>query len=118
MKTILLVLFVAICITSCQVTSYTGSYGQINQSQVVLSEANFIVLGSFTGTATEKKYKMSVKDQEGLISLAKTTLLQNAAAAGAELKGSRALINVAVDIVQNKNVATVTVSGDIIEFTK
>ena len=61
---------------------------------------------------------MSAKNAEGLISKAKSSLLSNASAAGVDLTGSRVMINVAIDLVQNKNVATVTVSADIIEFIK
>lgn len=112
-------LFVAVVgLSSCKQTSFAGGYGQLNQTQVVLSNANFKVLGSFAGTASMKKMLLGVKDKEGLIAQAKADLLAKAKAGGAELIGSRALINVTVDLVQNANRITATVSADVIEFTK
>lgn len=118
MKKITFAIAIALFLVACKPTNYAGSYGQINQTQVVLSSANFKVLGSFHGTATAKKYKMSVKDQQGVISQARTNMLANAKAAGVELTGSRALVNVSVDVVDNSNKLTATVTADIIEFVK
>lgn len=118
MKKITFIIIAAGLFASCKPAMYLGNYGQVNQTQVVLSGANFKVLGSFKGIATQKTFKMSVKDQEGLISMAKANMLASAKAAGIELTGSRALINVCVDVVQNKNKVTATVSAEIIEFTK
>ncbi len=101
---------------ACKSTYYNGSYGQLNQTQVILQNSKFNVLGSFTGLATEKKNKTNVKGEVGLIAQAKLDLLEKAKSAGAALTGSRALINVAVDIVENENRVTVTVSGEIVEF--
>jgi hypothetical protein len=105
-------------ISSCKPTLYAGSYGQINQTQVVLSNANFKVLGSFTGSVVVNKSVISVKDKGGLISLAKERLLKNAKDKGVELIGSRTLTNVSTDIIQNSNRIKVVVSAEIIEFTK
>lgn len=105
-------------LSSCKPTFYVGNYGQVNQTQVVLSDAKFKVLGSFTGLATDKKKVVGVKHREGLVAQAKANLLANAKSAGVELTGSRALVNVTVDVIQNENRVTVTVSAEIIEFTK
>ncbi|WP_276975714.1 DUF6567 family protein [Flavobacterium filum] len=115
------VIYVTIAIgflASCKPTFYVGSYGQVNQTQVVLSNSNFKVLGSFTGVATDKKRVVGVKHREGLVAQAKANLLANAKSAGVELTGSRALVNATVDVIQNENRVTVTVSAEIIEFTK
>lgn len=103
---------------SCKPTFYAGTYGQANQTQVVLSGSNFKVLGSFKGVASEKKMQVSIKDSEGLISKAKTNLLANAKLAGVELTGSRTLVNASVDITQNQRMMTATMSAEIVEFTK
>ena len=106
-------------ITSCKLmTSYQGNYGQINQTQVVLANSNFKILGSFNGVATAEKKKLTIEDEEGIVSTAKANLLKNARKAGVDLTGSRTLINVTVDLIQNKKMVTATVSGEIIEFTK
>lgn len=118
MKKIYFAIGIISLLASCKPTLYLGNYGQVNQTQVVLSEANFKVLGSFKGIATEKNMQLSVKDMEGLISKAKSNLLANAKSAGVELTGSRTLINVCVDVIQNRRMVTATVSGEIIEFTK
>lgn len=102
--------------TSCKPTLYLGHYGQVNQTQVVLSNANFKVLGSFSGSAIAKKSTTSIKNKSGLIALAKINLLENAKNAGVELKGSRTLMNISTDIIQNKNRVKVVVSAEIIEF--
>ena len=111
-------LAIVLALASCKPTFYAGSYGQINQTQVVLTNGNFKVLGSFIGVASDKKNVFSVKDRLGLVAQAKSNLLANAKAAGVELTGSRALVNVTTDIVQNSNRITVSMSAEIIEFTK
>lgn len=103
---------------SCKSTYYKLDYSQVNQTQVVLSEGNFTVLGSFTGSATENKMKVSIKNMEGILAIAKANLLAKAKSAGVELKGSRALINVSTDMIENNKMVTVTISAEIIEFTK
>lgn len=117
-STLCSVIGVTVILSSCKPVYYNGNYGQINQTQVVLNGANFRVLGSFTGTATKRKKLITVKNKEGLIALAKANFLQNAKSGGVDLTGSRALVNVTVDIIQNLNRITVTFSADIIEFTK
>ena len=118
MKKIYFAITIIGLLSSCKPTLYSGSYGHVNQTQVVLSGANFKVLGSFKGVASEKKMIISVKDMEGLISRAKTNLLANAEAAGVDLTGSRTLVNACLDITQNKTMVAVTISAEIIEFTK
>lgn len=110
-------LLIMIFATSCKASLYDGGYGQINQTQIVLSKSNFNVLGSFTGVAMTKKRSMSIKDKSGLISLAKANLLENAKNSGIELKGSRTLTNVSTDIVQNSKHVKVVMTAEIIEFT-
>jgi hypothetical protein len=105
-------------LSSCKLTSYQGNYGQVNQTQVLLTNSNFKILGSFKGVAAAKKIKMSIKDEEGIVSKAKANLLENAKTAGVTLTGSRTLINVTVDLIQNKKMVTATVSAEIVEFTK
>ena len=117
MKKIIFLALIASTLTACKPTLYSGNFGQVNQTQVVLSNANFKVLGSFSGTVTENKMTSSVKDREGIISQAKRNLLANAKAKGIELTGSRTLTSVCVDVVQNSRKVTVTVSAEIIEFT-
>ncbi|MBK8245288.1 MAG: hypothetical protein IPK88_17820 [Saprospiraceae bacterium] len=118
MKLFFATIAISITLVSCKPTLYFGSYGQINQTQVVLSNSNFKVLGSFKGMASEKKMQISIKGNEGLINIAKSNLLASAKSAGIELTGSRTLVNVCVDIIQNKKRVTVTISAEIIEFTK
>jgi hypothetical protein len=118
MKKLYFAIIIIGLLSSCKPTSYLCNYGQINQTQVVLSGSNFKVLGSFRGIATEKKMKMSVRDMEGLISKAKSNLLTIAKSAGVDLTGSRTLVNVCVDVIQNRRMVTATISAEIIEFTK
>ena len=116
-RKIIAFLFFAIFLFSCKTTTiYTGQIGQGTQTEVSLSESNFNVLGSFTGTSSAKKLTISVKNKSGIISAAKADLLANAKAEGVELKGSRALINITTDIIQNSNRITCTMSAEIIEF--
>lgn len=105
-------------LSACKTTIYTGNYGQQNQTQVVLSGSNFKVLGSFSGISTARTEVIGIKDKEGMIAQAKANMLANAKSAGVELTGSRALINVSVDVIQNKNRVTTTVSAEIIEFLR
>ena len=103
---------------SCKPIHYVGSYGQGNQTQVVFSEANFRVLGSFTGSVTDKKRARKLDNREGLVARAKADLLARAKMLGVELTGSRTLVNVTVDVVENIKTIRVTVSAEIVEFTK
>ena len=124
MKKFLCIIVIALIITgfsSCRSTQFGGSnafYGQVNQTQVVLDNANFRVLGSFVGSSTSKTSLLSVKDKEGLVTAAKRDFLNNAKAAGVTLTGSRAIVNSCVDYMNNGKRVTVTFSGEIIEFTK
>ncbi len=118
MKKIFFTASLLFSLVSCKQTLYMGDFGQTSQTQVVLSGANFKVLGSFKGVATFKKNVISIKDKEGAISMAKQNLLENAKQAGVELTGSRTLINITTDCVQNFKMVTITVSAEIIEFTK
>jgi hypothetical protein len=116
MNKIFLSILVVFMLSACKPTLFLGNYGQVNQTQIVLSQSNFIVLGSFKGIASEKRKLMSIKDYEGLISKAKTNLLINSKAAGVELIGSRTLVNVCVDVSKNRKMVTATISAEIIEF--
>lgn len=112
------VIFLGIVLNSCKYTYYGGNVNQQTQTQVVLSTGNFKVLGSFTGTSTYKKQKVSIRTKEGLYTLAKEDMLNNAKNAGITLNGTRALINITTDYIENPRRITVTYSADIIEFTK
>lgn len=103
---------------SCQSTKYQGILGNATSTHVELTNANFNVLGSFIGVASTKKIVWSIKDRAGLISEAKKDLLEEAKKAGAELKGARALINFTIDIIENRNRITCSVSAEVVEFTK
>lgn len=110
-------MLVATAFTSCKTSSlYSGGYQQQNQTQTVLSSSNFNVLGSFTGTATEKILTGNITNKEGIISQAKAKMLENAKSAGIELIGSRALVNVSVDLIETKKRISATMTAEIIEF--
>ena len=107
--------------TSCMPTQYGSSkayYGQVNQTEVVLSQNNFQVLGSFTGKAIVSTQTLTVKDKYGLVAIAKQDFLNNAKDAGVTMTGSRAIVNTCVDYITNGKKIVVTFSGEIIEFTK
>ncbi len=118
MKKLLFVIITGLLITSCKMTTYTGDYGQVNKTQVVLSSSNFKVLGSFTGTAYAKRTGASIKNDIGLVALAKADLLANAKKEGVELTGSRTMINVVVDFIENTKHVSATVTAEIIEFKR
>jgi len=108
---------IALAFTSCRTASlHSGGYQQHNQTQTILSSSNFKVLGSFSGTATEKIMTGNITNKEGIVSQAKANMLQKAKAAGVELIGSRTLVNVSVDILETKKRITATLSAEIIEF--
>lgn len=118
LRSIILICLLGSIFYSCKTTSYAGEIGQSIVTEVSLSEANFNVLGSFSGTATAKKTAINIKNKSGVVSQAKLNLIENAKAAGVELTGSRTLINVTTDIVENSNRLTCTMSAEIIEFTR
>jgi hypothetical protein len=114
----MIVTLAIVVFASCKATLFGGGIGNVVETRVELSQANFKVLGSFIGVATAKKSQISVKGDAGLVALAKADLLQKAKAAGIELSGSKTLINVTIDQVENKDRITVSISADIIEFNK
>ncbi|TXE15690.1 hypothetical protein ES692_15530 [Psychroserpens burtonensis] len=117
MKKVILIMLIVVAFTSCKTSSlHRGGYHQLNQTQTVLSSDNFIVLGSFTGTATEKILTGNITNKEGIVSQAKSKMLANAKAVGVELVGSRALVNVCVDLIETKKRISATVSAEVIEF--
>ena len=121
LKTMLVV--VALCaLSSCKTTSYTSTLGNTVQTNVVLSQANFEVLGSFTGTASAKINRINIlktdssSDNIGLIAQAKENLMINMISKGYLMTGSRTLINVTIDQIENKDMIVITMSADLIEF--
>ena len=116
MKKIILPLAILALLSSCRSSIHSGGYNQLNQTQTVLSNSNFNVLGSFTGSATTKIKTGNITNKEGIISQAKAKLLENAKAAGVELLGSRTLTNVTIDIIETKKRINATMSAEIIEF--
>ena len=116
MRKIIAAITVFVFLSSCKFTSFDQNYRPVNQTQVILQDANFKVLGSFSGISTAKKMQMSIKEQRGLVAEAKANFLSNAKAEGVILTGSRALVNVSVDVIKNKKHVTATYSGEIIEF--
>lgn len=117
-KALLCALGVLMVVSSCKTTSYSGYVGQSMETRVDLSQANFNVLGSFSGTGTAKTSVISIKNKSGVVSAAKADLIANAKAAGVELTGARTMINVTTDIIQNPNRITCTMSAEIVEFVK
>ena len=117
-KKSLFFIVITIAFLSCKPTMYVGSIGQVNQTQVVLSNSNFKVLGSYSATVTSKNNKIRIKGMEGLFAEAKAKLLAQAKSEGILLTGSRALVNVTTDVIKNTRRVTITISAEIIEFTK
>jgi hypothetical protein len=112
-------ILVLVFLSSCKSTTlYSGYIGQGTQTEVSLSEANFKVLGSFSGTASARRQVISVKNKSGVVSAAKMNLLANAKEKGVEMVGARALVNITTDVVENSNRVTCTMSAEIIEFIK
>ncbi|MDR2962223.1 MAG: hypothetical protein LBU90_01055 [Bacteroidales bacterium] len=106
----------AICFSSCKLSAHLTTSDAVN-TNVNLSQANFKVLGSFTGVATGKTQELSIKGEPGLLSQAKADLLNKAKAGGADLKqGSRALINVTTEVKKNNKHIVVTMTAEVIEF--
>ena len=117
MKKVILVVLAVVAFTSCKTPSlHSGGYQQQNQTQTILTGSNFDVLGSFSGTATQKIMTRNITDKEGIVSQAKANMLAKAKEAGIELVGSRTLVNVSVDILETKKRITATLSAEIIEF--
>ena len=103
-------------LTSCKTSSYAGKVGQQLQTQVVLNQANFKCLGTFTGEAYAKKTQFNFKDNQGAMVKAKLNLLENARNAGVELTGSRVLINITTEVVEHDKKIMARMTAEIIEF--
>lgn len=117
MKKLIYIIGVVALLSSCA-TTYEVTTGSLNQTKVELNSANFNNLGTFSGNATEKRMKSGIRNMEGLISIAKKDLIANARKTGIELSGSWTMTNISVDVMKNPKRVTVTVSANIIKFTK
>jgi len=113
---LILVAIITLMFSSCKPTFYSG-FNNFH-TNVELTKSNFKTLGSFYGTATEMKNRVSIENDLGLIARAKEDLLEKAARKGAYLTGSRTLSNVTIERTENKNRIVVTISAEIIEFLK
>lgn len=119
LRQIILLSMLSVSILSCKTTSFVSTVGNINTTKISLSEANFKVLGSYTGTATTKKKLANIKNNEGLVAAAKADLLKKAEKDGVVLTGgARSLSNIVIDVVENSDRVTCTISAEIIEFIK
>lgn len=117
MKKIISIIIFTIAFTSCRTaSSHSDVSQQQTKTQTILSKSNFVVLGSFTGSASEKIMTGNIKNKKGIISQAKANMLKKAKKEGIELVGSRTLVNVSVDILETKKRITATMSAEIIEF--
>lgn len=94
------------------------NYGGVAIDEIELSENNFKYLGTYSGTAVTKRAKSRISDDKGVIYSAKMKMLQNAKNNGVELKGSRTLTNVSLDVVKSATRVSITYCADIIEFKK
>ena len=115
-------LIVAICNMQCLCADvvYQQNVDHFNNTQVVLSQPNFLYLGNFSGRAYERTgvifSNMKVKHGETLIAQAKENLLKGAAERGVELNGSIIMVNTMVEVAQSGKYDAVTVTADLIEF--
>ena len=114
MKKILSILTLAITLSSCSLTR--GSIGHSVQTQVQLKEANFTIIGSFTGSASAESFMGIGINQTDLYNRARAELSSKGIPTGT----SRALINLTTDV---RNCwflmfrsTTVYVSADVVEF--
>lgn len=117
------ILFLNSCVTtsapkSMVIAKYTPEYAPVEKQKIILSEANFNFLGAFSGTVIKKYVTPSIENDQGLIAMAKQTMLTNAKKRGVELTGSRVLTNISIDIVRNNSSIATTFCADIIEFKK
>ena len=109
----------SVILVSWKPTAFISSVGNINSTEISFKEANFKVLGSYTGTYTTKRNLINIKGNEGLVSNAKADLLKNAAKDDVTLKaGARTLSNVVIDVVENRKRVTCTIAAEIVEFVK
>ena len=119
LKQLFYVTLLSVSLLACKPTSFISSVGNVNSTEISLDQANFKVLGSYTGTYTTKKKLANIKNNIGLVSNAKLDLLKNAEADGVTLDGgARTLSNVVIDVVENNKRLTCTITAEIIEFTK
>ncbi len=109
---------VALSLESCSVGRYANnsSNTNLNQTQVVLSEANFKVVKSVQANCVYEQSTYRFKPEQ---------LKQSAYAAlvkEAKLTGAQALINVNIELLEraksNKHTYAVIATGTVIEFTK
>jgi hypothetical protein len=119
-KTLILLACVTLTLGSCGVNS--GLINQVttynNGTNVVLQEANYKVIGTFSGEASTN-YFLGFGGFTNLVSEAKKDLYQKAGLEGT----SRAIINMSLEMQKDYYTAlfqerTVIVHGTVIEFTK
>ena len=113
-------------ISACMLTSCGLNSGLVNQltlygnnTQVVLQEANYRIIGQVSGTAADS-YILGIGGfKKNLVELAKNDMYRKA-----EMEGkSRAIINMGLErhksrILMLYSTHSITVHGTLIEFTK
>lgn len=121
MKKFFLIIFCVIisafAVTSCR-TSYLGH--PVSYSNTFVSTSpNFKYLGTYCGTATEMKKRVSISDDKGLVYLAKQEMLDAIQKDSINLSdGNIELVNVAVEQTSNNKRIVVSVSADVIQIMK
>ena len=113
-------------ISACMLTSCGLNSGLVNQltlygnnTQVVLQEANYRIIGQVSGTASDSYILGLGGFKKNLVELAKNDMYRKA-----EMEGkSRAIINMGLErhksrILMLYSTHSITVHGTLIEFTK
>lgn len=115
MKKSLLIIPLCLLFGSCIPTLHVVQNGH---QTILLSNANFNNLGTFSATIQKTNFKASMNNEQGLIEEVKKELLANAKSRGVTLSETRILTNISTDIVSNYMDVSITMCADIIEFIK
>ena len=120
MKKFFLLTMTALLLTSCSVmqkANFEADYGNICDQHFTPSSANFTYLGTFYGVSSQTTSVDWMKDDTGLIALAREHLMSKIEKTGISMsEGSKFLSNIAIERTTYENTITITVSADVFEI--
>ena len=119
MKRFYFIILIALLFSSCSVqrVNFEADYGDVDIDRFIPASANFTYLGTFYGVSSESTSVVWMKDDTGLVALAREKLMEKIEKAGINMsEGSKFLSNVSIEKTTYENTITITISADVFEI--
>lgn len=119
MKRFYFIILIALLFSSCSVqrANFEADYGNICDQHFTPTSANFTYLGTFYSVSSQSTSVGWMKDDTGLVALAREKLMEKIEKAGINMsEGSKFLSNVSIEKTTYENTITITISADVFEI--